>query len=216
MKNLLASSSFLVVNKLLAQKIGIKPSILLADLISKETYFVNVGQCVEGYFFNSADNIKNDTTLSRYEQTKAIKILEKIGFIETKLQGIPAVKHFKINENNIIKFLDTSFKEIKKLDCKIVKDNNNKKIIFNNNIDILKEEVNNFDTTEKHKKDFLEYWLEPSKSGKTRFEMQKTWCTKRRLKTWINNYNSWYEEGLVKLGKIDTQINEYEKGKQYL
>ena len=64
----------------------------------------------------------------------------------------------------------------------------------NNNIYKLKQEVNNFDTTEDHKKDFLEYWLETSRSGKTKYEMQKTWNTNRRLKTWISNYNNWYKK----------------------
>tara|TARA_R110002020_G_scaffold424388_2_gene633591 strand:- start:18812 stop:19408 length:597 start_codon:yes stop_codon:yes gene_type:complete len=84
----------------------------------------------------------------------------------------------------------------------------------NNNIYKLKQEVNNFDTTEDHKKDFLEYWLETSRSGKTKYEMQKTWNTNRRLKTWISNYNNWYEKSDI--SKIDNQLNEYLKGKELL
>ena len=39
MKHLLSSSAFLIVNKHLAKQIGLKPTILLSDLISKEEYF---------------------------------------------------------------------------------------------------------------------------------------------------------------------------------
>ena len=41
MKALLSSTAFLVVNKNLAKNIGLKETILLADLISKEEYFIN-------------------------------------------------------------------------------------------------------------------------------------------------------------------------------
>lgn len=39
---------------------------------------------------------------------------------------------------------------------------------------------------------FFAYWTEPNKSNtKMKFEMQKTWDTKRRLKTWSdNNFNT--------------------------
>jgi len=36
--------------------------------------------------------------------------------------------------------------------------------------------------------DFVPYWTEPNKSKtKMRFELEKTWDTKRRLQTWIRN-----------------------------
>ena len=74
-------------------------------------------------------------------------------------------------------------------------------------IETLKKEVQEFDTTEQNKVEFLEYWLETSRSGKTKFEMQKTWCTKRRLRTWIKNQNQWYEN--KPKNKIDSQINSW-------
>ena len=147
MKHLLASTSFLVVNKHLSCKLGLKPAVLLADLISKEQYFIDNGQCIDGWFFNSADNIKSDTTLTRHEQVKAIKKLEEVGLIETKLKGLPAVKHFKIIESKIVTFLQTRLKENSKLGLKEVKANNTTIIKKSNNINILIEEVENFDTT---------------------------------------------------------------------
>ena len=35
--------------------------------------------------------------------------------------------------------------------------------------------------------EFLEYWTEPSKSGKLRYEMEKFFDVKRRVNTWIKN-----------------------------
>tara|TARA_R110002020_G_scaffold346394_2_gene560275 strand:+ start:163 stop:804 length:642 start_codon:yes stop_codon:yes gene_type:complete len=56
------------------------------------------------------------------------------------------------------------------------------------------------------KEDFLSYWLETSKSGKTRQSMQKTWNTERRLKTWAKNDKKWNR---TKTSKIDAQIDSY-------
>ena len=39
---------------------------------------------------------------------------------------------------------------------------------------------------DKHKmKDFYEYWIENDAAGKMRFQLQKTWNTKRRIGTWM-------------------------------
>jgi hypothetical protein len=43
-------------------------------------------------------------------------------------------------------------------------------------------------------KDFFDYWTEPSKSGKLRFEDQKFFDFKRRLNTWSMNQNKFKPE----------------------
>ena len=50
MKNLLSSTAFLVVNKKLAKEIGLLEVVLLADLISKEEYFTENQQLIDGWF----------------------------------------------------------------------------------------------------------------------------------------------------------------------
>ena len=49
MKHLLSSTAFLVLNKKLAKEIGLKEAVLLADLISKEEYFIANGM-TDGWF----------------------------------------------------------------------------------------------------------------------------------------------------------------------
>ena len=78
MKHLLSSSAYLVVNKRLARQIGLKAVVLLADLISKENYFIINGTIKNGWFYNTSKNIERDTTLTNYQQKKAIKKLETI------------------------------------------------------------------------------------------------------------------------------------------
>jgi hypothetical protein len=105
MKHLLSSTSFLILNKYLAKKIGLKAAVLLGDLISKEEYFISNGM-TDGWFFNTEANIQEDTTLNSYHQRKAVKVLKDLNFIDVKRKGIPAKQYFKINEEQVLQFLN--------------------------------------------------------------------------------------------------------------
>ena len=197
MKHLLSSSAFLIVNKQLAKQVGLKGAVLLADLISKEEYFIANGM-TDGWFFNTAKNIEEDTCLTSHQQRKAIKNLKDLGIIETKVVGIPAKQHFKIIENKLLSFFNTSCEESVKLVVKktqtINKNNNNNN--NNNNISNRRDkfvfEVLTFDYDESILNGFIDYWTEPNKSNtKMKFELNKTWSTKLRLKTWANNQKKW-------------------------
>jgi len=214
MKNLLSSTAFLVVNKELAKQIGLHEVVLLADLISKEQYFIENNQLNEGYFFNTAKNIQADTTLTSHQQRKAIKNLKSLGIIETKLIGIPAKQHFKIIENKLLSYFTTSYS---KSEQQVVKKtqtiNKNKEITINNNISIREKfisEVMDLDYSEELKIDFIEYWCEGK--NKMRWQKQPTFDISLRLKRWQRNQKKW-DKGT---SKIDSQINEYIKGKELL
>ena len=193
MKHLLSSSAFLIVNKQLAKQVGLKGAVLLADLISKEEYFMANGM-TDGWFFNTAKNIEEDTCLTSHQQRKAIKRLKELGIIETKVIGIPAKQHFKIIENKLLSYFNTSCEETAKLVVKKTQtiNKNNNKNNNNNNISNRRNEfifeVLSFDYEESILNGFTDYWTEPNKSNtKMKFELQKTWSTKLRLKTWANN-----------------------------
>ncbi len=79
----------------MARQIGLKEAVLLADLISKEEYFIANGM-TDGWFFNTEANIEkeyNPYCLSA--KKKPLKSLKKVGIIETN------VKEFL--QNNILK-----------------------------------------------------------------------------------------------------------------
>ena len=211
MKHLLSSSAYLVVNKRLARQIGLKAVVLLADLISKENYFIINGTIKNGWFYNTSKNIERDTTLTNYQQKKAIKKLEDIGFIETSLKGMPATLHFKIIENKILTFLNTSFKETSKQDLKKLETNKNKEIRITNK-PLFVDEVFSYDYPKEMLQEFYDYWSEPSKTGKLRKDMQKTWCTSRRLKTWAKRSKQ-YKKGT---SKIDKPLDSYKKSIQII
>jgi len=224
MKHLLSSSAFLIVNKQLAKQVGLKGAVLLADLISKEEYFMANGM-TDGWFFNTAKNIEEDTCLTSHQQRKAIKSLKDLGIIETKVVGIPAKQHFKIIENKLLSYFNTSCEESAKQVVKKTQTiNKNKEIRINNNTisnrrDEFVFEVLSFDYDESILNGFIDYWTEPNKSkSKMKFELEKTWETKRRLKTWANNQKKWDKPKSNKktMSKLDAQINALQEAKKLL
>lgn len=129
--DILSNEAFWIVNKKIASHFKDNDTaILLADLISKQKYFENKGQLNEGFFFNTSENIERDCNISYHKQKKCIENLKKIGFVETWRTGTPAKLHFKIIENQIWNFLNSSFRKIQNLDLEKFELNNNK---YNNN-----------------------------------------------------------------------------------
>ena len=224
MKHLLSSTAFLIVNKELAKQVGLKAAVLLADLISKEEYFISKGM-TDGWFFNTAKNIESDTSLTSHQQRKAIKHLKSLGIIETKVVGIPAKQHFKIIENKLLSYFNTSceesVKQVVKKTQTINKNNNNNN--NNNNISIRElnfiNQVSLLDYDLNLKKEFCDYWTEPNKSNtKMKWELCKTWKTELRLKTWAANQKKWDKpkSNPKSMSKLDAQINEWQKAKELL
>tara|TARA_B110000211_G_scaffold26379_1_gene26911 strand:+ start:27 stop:680 length:654 start_codon:yes stop_codon:yes gene_type:complete len=217
MKHLLSSTAFLIVNKELAKQVGLKAAVLLADLISKEEYFISKGM-TDGWFFNTEANIEADTTLNPYHQRKCIKTLKTHQIIETKRMGIPAKQYFKINEQQVMQILNNL----------LVKNsttiNKNKEIrIINNTISNRRNdfvfEVLTFNYDESILNGFIDYWTEPNKSNtKMKFELNKTWKTELRLKTWATNQKKWDKpkSNPKSMSKLDAQINEWQKAKELL
>ena len=209
MKALLSSTAFLVVNKELARNIGLKETVLLADLISKEEYFIEKGM-TDGWFFNTEANIQKDTTLTPYQQRKALKSLKKYEIIETIRKGVPAKQYFKINEEQVVQFLNN------KSLTNLTTINKNKEITLNNNIYIKEKFINQvmiLDYSEEMKQDFIDYWTEGK--NEMRYQKQPTFDINLRLKRWSKNSNKWNtkKQGI---SKLDKQIDEWQKATELL
>ena len=144
-----------VLNKDLIRAIGLDAALLYSELCSKEEYFERRGDLTEdGFFFNTIENMEKDTTLSRYQQDKAIKLLVKLNLIEFEKRGMPAVRYFRVMDNdeifnvvsavnidnNIAKNSQTDMQKTNKLTCKKLAPNNTKK---NNNLKSKYKNTNN-------------------------------------------------------------------------
>jgi hypothetical protein len=197
-KSILASTPFLIVNKVFLTSLGIEASVVLSHLYQQQNYFKEKNQLKDGMFFCTIKNLSCHTTLSYHQISKVIATLVKWEIVKVVRKGIPAKLHFKINESQILKILKTSNEKNTILECenfynKILNDsktiNNNKEIILNNNIskspkdkfldDIKKLQPRQFI------EDFLDYWTEENSKGKMRWELEKTWNTSLRYKRWV-------------------------------
>ena len=191
MKTLLASTPFFILNKNLLYSLGLDATIVLSDLMQKKAYFEQTHQLQGGFFYNTTSTITCSTTLSYYQIKQALNILQEKGYIEIKLKGIPAKKHFKIIENKIAKYLKTSNENIYIQECDNFEVNNNKEIkIKKKNINTRRVRfLNDLKELEPkdHIEDFLDYWTEENNVGKQRWELEKTWSTNLRYKRWCRN-----------------------------
>ncbi len=184
---LIASSSFLTVNMAIAKQVGNDAAILLAELASSQVYFENNGMLTDGMFFETVELIEDRTNLTKYQQAKAVKVLEESGILQTKLKGIPAKRYFFVNGEKILGLVDhkksknlttggqkTSPQEVKKLD------RNNKRIsIKENNKRINNTVVNDSalsDPVKDKVMDFLAY----------REEIKKPYKSERSIKSFVN------------------------------
>lgn len=205
MKHLLSSTAFIVLNKELARQVGLKAAILLADLISKEDYFIAQGM-TDGWFFNTEANIQADTTLTPYQQRKSIKELKKHQLIEVKRMGIPAKQFFKINEELVVKFLDN----LKSSKCTTINKNKQIKII-------------NKYFKKPHVFDIKNYCLERNNNVDCEafydFYESKGWMVgKNKMKDWKAAVRTWEKKKSVKqtMSKLDSQLSQYEQAKKLL
>lgn len=106
--DLIKSTGYITVSKELAREIGLHESMILSELISQYEYFKNRGELNhEGYFYCTIDKMEKQTTLTRELQDKAIKNLIKLNLIKKEIKGLPAKRHFKINEQEIFKLFLT-------------------------------------------------------------------------------------------------------------
>lgn len=150
--SLLASDNYIVINRDLLKKYGINVALMLCELASEYNYFDQSGKLEDGMFYSTIDNINERTGLSKYQQSEALKVLDKIGIVKSVVKGIPAKRFFKIDVEELAKQIVnislSSCKEIRKLDGeKVETKNNNRKLINNSNNlkdkESKKEDTNN-------------------------------------------------------------------------
>ena len=86
--NLLASNSYIVINKYLLNELGLNETLLLGELASEYNYWKQENGLVDGYFYSTVDNVKNNTTLTRYQQAQALEKLQQLDLVEVEIKGM--------------------------------------------------------------------------------------------------------------------------------
>ena len=104
---LIASDSFLCINKNIAKAFGLDAAVLLAELASCYNYVEAQGGLTEdNMFFETVERIEENTTLTKYQQSKAVTVLEEAGVLYTEKRGLPAKRYFGINEEKLLEVVD--------------------------------------------------------------------------------------------------------------
>ena len=142
--------------------------------------------------FSLIESIINEFELFEHDEnifySKSLKRrMEKLDLIKQKRAeaGRKGGKS-KPNDNQMLNNSLTSKAKDSKVN-KIKESKGNKMLKKDEEFELsLQKYINQYDS--KLLQEFFNYWTEPNKSGtQMRFEMEKTWDTKRRLKRWANN-----------------------------
>ena len=100
--DLLRSDGSIIVNKKLANKIGLNEAVILSELIARFKWHEEKEEDQDGWFYCTTDTLENQTSLNRYYQDKAIDNLQELDLITKKTKGIPAKRYFKINTKQVV------------------------------------------------------------------------------------------------------------------
>jgi len=122
-KQMLMSSSYLILPIEMLQKLGIYPTIILSELATRELFYIQngtIGQ--DGYFYMTSKDMEKATTLSRFKQDEGLKILLDNGLIAQEVRGLPGVRYFKLLDSAIdsyfANFQQTTLRKEDLSDCK--------------------------------------------------------------------------------------------------
>jgi DNA-binding transcriptional regulator YhcF (GntR family) len=161
-----------------------------------------------GYCYASNNYFADLYGVSKNTVSRWISDLNKLGFI-----------NIEVERNEKKQVIKRKIGIIHKDDRAIYKMSKENTTSINNtsNINITKEkfiaEVMTFDYEKDMLEDFINYWTEGKK--KMRYQKQSTFEIKLRLLRWSKNQKKW-DQPKQKTSKIDSQLDEYLKGKELL
>ena len=111
--SLLASDNYIIVNKELIKKLGLEESIIVGDLASMHLYLKREGKLNDdGFFFYTIEAMQENTSLSDYQQRKALESLKNKRIIEIQRREIPAKRFIRLNVERLEEIFLKIWKQI--------------------------------------------------------------------------------------------------------
>ena len=102
LSNVLGNSSFVLLNKVIIQKLGLDEAVLLGFIIDKWTYFNHDD------FYYTIDDLSHDTGLSDRMCRKSLQSLINKGIlIKKEFTGLPPKQYYNINDEMILNLLNS-------------------------------------------------------------------------------------------------------------
>jgi hypothetical protein len=112
--SVLSGNGFVMYNKEMAHSVSVNGSIIFGQLCSSYESFGSKHMLTirdnKEYFFLTADTLERETALTYKQQIKAVRELERSGYIETKIMGVPSKKYFHITDKIVHELLPSSDK----------------------------------------------------------------------------------------------------------
>ena len=115
-KQLLMTSNFYVLNKQLVKSLGIETAFFLTTLVEADETLADD----EGWFYQTSKTLEEITGLSNHKQTKCIEQLISLGILLQENKGVPMKRYFKLNYDQILKFLNTRIEKTSNQELKKV------------------------------------------------------------------------------------------------
>ena len=98
--------AYWLVNKHLASHLGLVPTILLSELISKENYHYQRNELIEDkYFYHKSEVIEDNLFIASDKRRSCVEILKNSGTISVITKGMPAKHYYSVNHEMIIKIM---------------------------------------------------------------------------------------------------------------
>lgn len=98
--------AYWLVNKHLASHLGLVPTILLSELISKDNYhYIRSELIEEKYFYHKSEVIEENLFISADKRRSSIEILKNSETISVMTKGMPAKHYYSINHQRIIELM---------------------------------------------------------------------------------------------------------------
>lgn len=102
LKKILGTHAYWVINKDLANDIGLHATLVLQHFIDLQSNFFE-----DGGFYQQQSRILEDLPISLKCLRKEIKVLQSKGFITVVKRGVPAKNHYTVNEAHILSYLSS-------------------------------------------------------------------------------------------------------------
>jgi len=106
LKPIFSQNEFWQLSDSLSKELGAVEFSVLSNLFVRRFDLESSGVIVNRWFFKNQKSISEDLGIGVKRVVKAIKSLESKGIILTKLSGVPARKHYKINDSAILEAIN--------------------------------------------------------------------------------------------------------------
>ncbi len=169
MKKISKNYNSLLIEQLRTKPIAFNPLLAqlahsaLAGLFLSQLLFWHEKGAKKGWVWKTIKNVWAETSMTRSEQDRSIRIWKRLGVLEVELHGIPRRRYFKINIEKLVALLEKNF---------------NKRVLLPTNqiADFDKQEYpNGLTITEStREKTFRDFSLQETRDAKSRYgEMRK-------------------------------------------